>query len=61
MAIVTVELFRSDFIASDWELYDKGIKSLSSSMLRTLAKIKYDHGDEVYIYLGKDKHYLKRK
>lgn len=59
MGNMVLILERIDFIPPEWELYDKGIKSLSREMLKPVAKVRYDMADEVYIVLGKDKHYLK--
>jgi len=60
MSKLILELERLDFIQSEWVLYDKGIKSLKREMLKPIETLKYDYADEVYVCLGKDKHYLKK-
>ena len=61
MALLVLELHRWDFEPKEWELYDKGIKSLNYSMLKSQNKELYKLSNEVYVVLGRDKHYLKRK
>ena len=61
MAVLVLELHRLDFEPKEWELYDKGIKSLNYSMLKSQNKELYKLSNEVYVVLGRDKHYLKRK
>jgi hypothetical protein len=61
MSKLILELVRTDFIPSEWTLYDKGIKFLSKVMLKKDQQFQFNRADEVYVILGKDKHYLKRK
>jgi len=56
---VILELERTDFIPTEWALYDKGIKSLNSTMLKKDVSFRFNICNEAYIYIGKDKHYLK--
>lgn len=60
MGRLIYEAERTDFIPTEWELYDKGIKSLNRTMLTPENQLRFNYSDECYILLGKDKHYLKR-
>jgi len=61
MGLLVLELHRLDFEPKEWELYDKGIKSLNYSMLKPKYQELYRLSNEVYIILGRDKHYLKKR
>ena len=47
MAVLVLELHRLDFEPKEWELYDKGIKSLNYSMLKPHNKELYKLSNEV--------------
>lgn len=59
MGRLVFEVERLDFIPSEWELYQKGYKSINNIMLTPPNQIKMAYCDEAYIILGKDKHKLK--
>lgn len=61
MGLLVLELHRLDFEPNEWELYDKGIKFLNYSMLKPKYKELYRLSNEVYIILGRDKHYFKKR
>lgn len=61
MAILRLEVFKKDFILSQYEKYEKGYHSLTTNMLRSIPGQNVQRADEVFIMFGDYKHLLKTK
>lgn len=57
---LTLELNRNDFNPYDYNLFEKGMRQLKNCEVLFPAREYLDISNQVYIFIGKDKHYLKQ-